>query len=544
MAIWSRLQAFVFGGAIASAGRDAVAPVLEPVRQHAWTKNQLRVLDPNTAARLVAQSALDLAEAEGEAARNGVNANRLAALVYLAQTAPGVAEALTLYRRQLIGETELDHAFAKAEIEPTYWPALRATATALLSPAEVANAIQQGHLPNPGILPDVSPAVEPAAGVAEPLTPDGQPPSHVPLTEIDLDPLEQAAGAGVTADQLRVLANLSGLPPGPELLLHAWNRGLIDEESVDAGIREGHMKTKWTGAFKRMRWAVLSAQDAASARLRTWITAEESYRIGALTGHTKEQMDLLFLNRGRPASPTQMWRAWARGVIGPRGVPTDYDDHAKAIAISDIRPEYAEMLWGIRFNYPSLFQLNRLATGGIIDVETAADWAHKSLYAPEVIDALRAYWGGSSTAAGKEATRTELADEFEGGYITEAEYRDALAKLGYAGAALDLEVHLSDARRLKRWREKVVDAIGAAYTTWAVDAATATSELAQVGVTGEAASKLTALWDIDRTVTVRDLTQTQVKKAYGAGIMDRATALARLEHEHLTAADAATYLDE
>ena len=544
MALWSRLQAFVFGGAIASAGRDAVAPVLEPVRQHAWEKNQLRVLGPNEAARLVAQAALDLSQAEGEASRSGVNANRLAALVYLAQTAPGVAEALALYRRKLIGDGELEHAFAKASIEADYWAALKATATVLLSPAEVAAAIQQGHLPNPGILPDVSPAVVPASGVAEPLTPDGQPPSHVPLTEVDLDPVVQAEGAGLTTDQLRVLANLAGLPPGAESLLHMWNRGLIDEASVDAGIREGHMKTKWTGAFKRMRWAVLSAPEAASARLRQWITAEESYRIGALTGHTQEQMDLLFLNRGRPASPTQMWRAWARGVIGPRGVPTEYEDHAKAIAISDIRPEYAEMLWGIRFNYPSLFQLNRLATAKVIDVATAADWAHKSLYAPEVIDALRAYWGGAAGAASKEATKVELADEFEGGYITEAEYRDALGQLGYSGPELELEIHLGDARRLKRWREKVVDAIGAAYTQWAVDGTAATAQLAEVHITGDAARRLVGLWDIDRAVTVRGLTPAQVKKAYTSGIMDRATALDRLEHEHMPAADAATYLDE
>src|SRR5205085_8648918 len=140
--------------------------------------------------------------------------------------------------------------------------------------------------------------------------PDGAPPSHVPLTQVDLDPLLEALAHGIDVDRLRVLANLAGLPPGADTLLQMWNRELIDEATVDAGIREGHTKTKWASAFKRMRWAVLGAAEYASAHLRGWITQEEMYRGGKLTGHTKAQMDLLYLNRGRPLAPVQAYTAW------------------------------------------------------------------------------------------------------------------------------------------------------------------------------------------------------------------------------------------
>lgn len=544
LGLWSRITGAIVGIGVGEAGAAAIEPVLEPQRQKAWMESQAKVLDANEAARLVAQGLLHELAAQDEASRNGYAASRLNAMVQLALHAPEVAEALHLYRRGFIGKAALEHAYAKAQIELDYWDAITKTAQLLLSPAEVANAVQQGHMPNLDVLPQVSPAVEPAGGATPPATPDGQPPSDVPLTQIDLDPIEEAAGSGYDLDRLRILANLAGLPPGAETLLAMWNRGLLTEEAVDAGIREGHMKTKWLGAFKRMRWNVLSAQEYASARLRQWVTADESYAGGALTGHTKEQMDLLFLNRGRPASPTQMWRAWARGVIGPRGVPTEYADHAKAIAISDIRPEYAEMLWNIRFNYPSLFQLNRLATARAITADTAADWAHKSLYAPEVVDALHAYWSGAGSAASKEETKTELADEYEGGYITQDEYAQALGQLGYTGHELDLELHLADARRLKAWREKVVSAIAAAYTTFAIDGTAATSELAQVNVTGDPAARLLALWGILRTAEITNLSAAQVKKAYGASELTQDQAMARLADLHYTAADAALYLGE
>lgn len=531
-----------FGVGVALA--EGLRPEATQLGQEAWKVNPSKAIEAHLAAKIVAQAVKDGGWGEGEAVQHGIDGDRFAALLDLELDAPAVALALTLYRRGLITDAMLDTAFAKEQLEPRYWPAIKETLSVLLSPAEVANAVQQGHLPNNGILPAISPAVTPAEGQSSPDTPDGQPPSDVPLTTIELDPLAEVAGTGVTLERLQVLANLAGLPPGPETLLAMWNRGLITEEAVDAGIREGHMKTKWTGAFKRMRWAVLSGQEYASAHLRQWVTEDEMYAGGALTGHTKHQMDLLFLNRGRPASPTQMWRAWARGVTGPRGVPTAYEDHAKAIAISDIRPEYAEMLWETRYNYPSLFQLNRLVTAGIVDADTGALWAHKSLYAPEVVAALKASWTGGSSSAGKKETETQLADEYEGGFITETEFRASLTALGYTGHTQDLLVHLGDARRTKRYRDKAIDAIAAAYTNFKVDDTRAAGELAELNVTGAAKDLLLAVWRKQRIDSISLLTPAQVKKAYSGNLITQAQALQELEWRHYTPADASTFLSE
>lgn len=506
MALWSRLTSFLAGGAVARASSDSVTPVLEPVRQHAWQKNQLRVLDANQAAQLVASGGWNSADATDEASRSGFNANRLNALIYLAQVAPSVAEGLTLYRRQLIDKAGLEHAYAKAKIDPAYWDAITATAHLLLSVDQVANAIQQGHLPNNGVLPDVGEPAPNPPGYIVPKAVDGNPPTDVPLTQINLDGVTQAEHQGTSFEQLQVIANLVGLPPGSAELLAMLNRGIITDEAFDAGIREGHLKTKWTQAFKRMRWAVLSPQDAASARLRTWITADESYAIGALTGHTKEQMDLLFLNRGRPASPTQMWRAWARKAIGPRGVPTEYEDHAKAIAISDIRPEYAEMLWQIRFNYPSLFQLNRLVAAGTVDADTAAKWAEYNLYAPEVVDSLRNAWAiAAPTKADPHVVKaqTQLWNTTHKSYLAEE-----------AGSA------------------------------------EAKARLALLEVPADSQTEVFKLWDAERSLIRAQLSPSDIRKALDKGVTNPATgqpwsmpeATQALLDRGWTQADATTFL--
>jgi hypothetical protein len=543
VALWSRLTGAIIGVGVGEAAAAAIEPVLEPQRQKAWRESQARVLEVNTLARLVAQGVLDEGSAIDEASRTGFAESRLRALIELALDAPSFAEALALYRRGLIAVEKLDHALAKEQIEPEYWPALKRLAHVLLSPSDVANAVQQGHMPNNGVLPTLEAHTPPPADYEQPPAPDGRPATSVPLTTIDLDPIAEAAGLGVDPDRLKVLANLAGLPPGAHDLLQMWNRSLIDEDAVNAGIREGHLKTKWLPAFKRMRWAVLSAQEYAAAALRTWVTKEEMYAGGALTGHTREQMDLMFLNRGRPASPTQMWRAWARKVTGPRGVPADYDDHAKAIAISDIRPEYAELLWEIRFNYPSLFQLNRLVDAGTVTPDVAAAWAVKNLYAPEVVDALRAAWAKGASGAGGGETRAEAAAEFEAGFITEAEYRELLAGHGVSGPALDRLVHLGDARRVKKYRDRVVDAIAGAYTAFRLDDTRAMAELAEVHISGDAAAGLLSVWGKLRLDKVRLLSDTELRKAYSGNRITRPDALEELEHRGYSVADAGTYLD-
>lgn len=412
-AIWGRLQSFLTGAAISRASSDAVSPVMEPVRQRSNQRNKVRVLDPGTLAELVTRRWLDEQTAEDESARSGINASRLHALEVLAQAYPGLGELDRLTNRNLIGNDEAKvilrrHGYPEELISDSRGGdgPLIDLFQDLLSVADVAAAVQQGHLPNPDILPNISAAVEPPGGALTPTAPDGQPPSTVPLTQIDLDPIKEAAGQGFDLDRLKVRANLSGLPPGPAELLTMWNRNEITEEAVDAGLREGHLKTKWSGAFKRMRWAVLGAAEYAGLHLRGWIDEEAMNLGGALTGHTPEQMRLLYLNRGRPLAPVQAFTAWARGAPHPQGAgyetrsgTFDERDFLKALQQSDVRTEYGPILWHNRFAYPPLFQLGRLAQAGALPEDRVRTILKYERYEQQDIDALVGFWYGGPTAA-------------------------------------------------------------------------------------------------------------------------------------------------
>lgn len=392
------------GVAIGGATADVLIPKLQDFKNRQWDANRYLPPNPTEMAAGVAAGKVDSTQAFQWAANLGLGPDAFAAMVAVATEYPDVAVAIELDRRSITPPGEL-----AANIEKLGYPAdfagyIAQLAVHILSPSEVANAVQQGHLANTGnILPELPPEITYPAGYAQPEAPDGQPASSVPLTQLGLDPITEAAGSGIDFERLQVQANLAGLPPGAESLLTMWNRNLIDEAAVDAGLREGHLKTKWMGAFKRLRWPVLSHIQYVDARVRGWIDNAGMYAGGALTGHTPAQLDLLHKTHGRPLSWHQVFIGLQRGghILDPTA---DLDQAAlgidetfwKALQQSDIQQQWYLLAWAQRYNYPSAFVLRQLRESNEItdamlrQVLTYIGWE------PTFIDAVATAWGGAA----------------------------------------------------------------------------------------------------------------------------------------------------
>ena len=172
-----------------------------------------------------------------------------------------------------------------------------------------------------------------------------------------------------------------------------------------------------------------------------------------------------------------------------------------------------------------------LANSGDLSEAQVKEILHFEGWEPVLAAQVAAKWTAGTGAAGKSETRAELSDEYQGGYITEAEYRSALGALGYHGHQLDLEVHVADARRVKK-----------AYLARHLTDAEALTRLAQTGITGEAATLLIPLWQLEREVATKQLTPAQIRSAYRKATITQDEALAELADRGYTSADANTYL--
>jgi hypothetical protein len=513
--------------AIGAATAPALRPILQDLTNETWSLHPVRPPDAGTLANGVAQGQVDPGDAAVWAAQQGVGAEAFKALVDIANTGPGVPAAFDLWRRGVIDEQGFRRAVLRQGIEPEWIEDFTHLKFEKLDPAVIANAIQQGFLPGAGILP-------PEGSEALPITP--------PTEEVDIDPLAEAAAQGYDEDHLRVLAQLSGNPPGPMQLLDLWNRGIITEEAVERGIREGRTKTKWTPALKHLRRPILSGVQYAGLWLRNWISEADAKEGGALSGFTPAQMDLLYKLQGRPPAPGQMYSMWAREAPGPFGGTFDFEDFSDGIRRSNIRTEYVEPLWAIRFNYPSLFQMRQLVSSGALDRTTALDILHKQRYPDDLSVKMVDAWLRGSGATAKRLTAAQLDAEYQGLYITRDEYVTSLEGLGYTADEAQMYAHLGDAKRVAKARDAVIKKIHDSYVGHAIQRAEAETFLAAEELPADAISLLLNEWDHEAAVTRKHLTASQIARAYRRSVLTQAEAVAELADLGYSEADALTYL--
>jgi hypothetical protein len=506
----------------------ALGPLVQDIVNEARAAHRVYPIGILDAAQLVAEGLYDEAHGDEVAAAHGIGAAPFADLVRLAEVAPGVPLALTLWRRGAITEAQVEHALEKAKIEPQYREPLKSLFTERLDPSVVALAIVRGIMDDPGYLPVGPPS---GSGKVE------------PFPRSKLDTLKELAASGFDRERGFVQTAISGRPMGPESAASAVFREIIEKVDYQRAISEGDVRNEWAEAIFETARQIATVSTYVEAHLKGWISEAEMNAGAARHGMSAADTHLMFLAAGRPAAPQQMATAIARGVDGPDGKPMDKAQFVKGIQESNIRPEWAEMLYGIRHAYPPLFQINRLVQAHAITPAVAVEWAIKDRYAPEVVTALQAYWGAGTVAAAKELTKSELLTEYDGLYITEAELLTALQALGLSPEAAQMEAHLVDARRVKAARDKVVKAVHDQYVGHAIQRAEAEAYLVDDGFPAEAIGKLLTEWDHELAVSRKSLTPTQIVRAYRRSVLDRATALQELQDAGYTAEAAGVLLD-
>lgn len=495
MAVWSRLQSLIFGAALGAASEAAIGPQIEPARQLAWSKNQNRILDVNSLARLVAQGLIDEGSAADEASREGYAEDKIAALIQLSLIAPPVAEALVMRRRGEIGDAELKHAYAKAQIEPAYWPGLDTLIDERLDPAVIANAIVRGIMAAPFPLP-----VPPPSAVGKiPAFPTSK-----------LDTTAEAKSSGYDADRLFVLTAIAGRPMSPEGAAAAVFKAILERVDFDRAIAEGDVRNEWADAIFENARPIPHPLDYVQAHLRGWTDLPGMHTGAQRSGMADADTDLLFLIHGRPPSWHQVWIGLQRG--GVYDGPIDIIDPAflKALRESDLRPEWYNLLWHSRYNYPSPFVLRQLTQSGAITLADAEQVLKFEGYEPTFAAKIATAWAGGSAAT----------------------------------TATDAHV--------KKAQTSLYTAAHSSYVKRESDAAAVRPVLTTLGVPAAAQADVLALWDAERALIHAELTPAQIKKAVKGAVPNPSTgqpwtladAIAALLARGYDLADAETFLAE
>ncbi len=461
--------AILAGVAIGGAASTAVTPALETSRQTAWEAVPFRLLDVNLLARLIAQGGIPLnAVAYSSAAKEGYDHDKLDALVYLAQTVPGLAEAFDLWRRDRISDGDFQHALVKVGLDDRYiGPIMELKTAVLLTPEELAVMVQRGIVSNDGLLP------------VGPPTATGQVP---PMPMIGVDPVAEAARSGLDQERLAGIARIIGLPASPDLAARMVFRQIIDRVDFDRAISEGNTRNEWAPFLFDGFRQILTANQYAELELRGYYGETERLANTAKSGMSKADSDLLYNVLGRSVNVHAVTTGLARGGQYPGSYANVPQPYKAAIQRSNIREEYSELAYANRYSYPSGFQVRAEAQAGHLSAAQTDQLLLEMGWKPEWATHFSNAWTGATTAGG---------DKHE----------------SKAETQLWSTTHRS-------------------YVAEEIDDATAQAALLAAGVPTASIPAVLALWGQERSLVRKQLTPANIRKALNSGAINPATGAA------------------
>lgn len=517
----SLAQRFALGLGFLLHSKDVVEPQVEQIIQSVWAADPTRLLDPQTAAELVSQHLFTPGEGAHEAAGGGLAGDRFAQLVALSHTQPDLNELRAMFRRGTINAEQYEYALRRAGLEAQWHEATRELNEDRLTPADVANAIQQGFLHNPGILP-TSPPTKP-----------GEVPTRPP---VDLDPLEESAAWGIDKDRLTVLARLAGLPPGPMELLEMVRRGIITEDDFRRGVAEGHTKTEWADAYLAMLRRPLYASELAAQVVKEYMTLPEAQRLAERAGISAETLADIVNTTGRPPGPAQLQTALNRGLI-------DRARFRHGIAQSDVKTEWVDVLAALRVRYPTAFALRQLLSSGAIEWGEGSRILQLQGWEPALADKVAHAWADGKAARVKELAEGQVATLYEARYIDRGQAASMLESLGYPEQATNYLLELADARRVTKFLNIAVGRLHTLFVGHRLSEQDAVVKLGELGVSTEATDDLLATWKLERDVARPVVTPAQIAGAVYYGIIPRVQGIAMLRDRGYSETDANLVID-
>lgn len=335
---------------------------------------------------------------------------------------------------------------------------------------------------------------------------------------------------GLDPDRFRALVALTGNPPGPMELVDQWRRGLIDDATMDHGIRQGYIKDEWIPFFHALRHLPINVADAVQAAVQNHLPHDQAAKIADSLGIDGANFEVLFENAGNPPGPMELLNLWNRGVLDQAAV-------VQGLRESRLKDKYIDALLKLRRRLIPFRSITQLLNAGAITDAEATTRLHELGYDAASIAAILAGHKAGKKTSHKIESATTIRGLYVDHVITRAQAHEALVKIGFDDQGAEDVLTLADAVAEHNFQRAAITKIGALYVRRRLTRAGAASDIDKLGVTADQRNKLLALWDLEREASAPTLSLGQLNQAYKKGVIDLATFSTRVEALGYSAAD-------
>lgn len=318
-------------------------------------------------------------------------------------------------------------------------------AQAMLAPfvQQVQNDVWTSHADRPISPPDVATAVVRGIGYGD-----------ASGVSIPGWAMTEAAKSGLGTEAFTTMVGTTGMAPSLQLLFEMVRRGIIPEGALDgggvtlvSGIQESDIKDKWIDYVSKLRYVQPSPIDFVAAAVQAQMPYAEAAKWATLVGleppgylnGNPDWFKLLFDVHGRPPGPVEMGHAANRGIIPWKGTGPEMLSFEQAIAESDIKTKWTDILEQLAVYYPPNGEIRTLLLHGGIDGATAKALWEKNGVPAYLADAYLHLATIEQVTQDKALAKGDILSLVQEQALSDA---DALAMLGQIGYSGDNAVHL------------------------------------------------------------------------------------------------------
>lgn len=328
----------------------------------------------------------------------------------------------------------------------------------------------------------------------------------------------EAAKQGVSADDINLQASLVGLPPALQELFELQRRGIITEDQVAKGLKEGDFRDDWVAYAQQLVHAWLTPLDFVRAAVQAQMSYSDAAEWAGKTGldtttalplettgteATPDMFGLAFAIAGRPPGPEQLARMTLRGIIDEKGTGANAITFEQGIAESDVKTKWTDSLFKLSQYVPPPREVGTLLERGVITTDQAKTYWVDGGVPDALAEAYAAMSLQQSTQQDKLLARGQVITGYNDQIFTLEQAKDLLALLGYEGQVADDLLAIADFRREVTAINGVVRRIGTLYETFKISATDAQTALLSVGVAQHTATSLLGTWDALRIAPIR-----------------------------------------
>ncbi|MGD0020467.1 MAG: hypothetical protein ABSD62_14590 [Candidatus Limnocylindrales bacterium] len=320
-----------------------------------------------------------------------------------------------------------------------------------------------------------------------------------------------AAMTGLSPQYMQAMVDATGMPPSPQDLFEMFRRSIIDLEDLARGLREGDTRDEWIPMFEKLAYTTPSPIDMVRAAVQEQLDYATANDLATQLGleppgyvaDNPDWFEIMFHIAGRPPGPVEMGHAANRGIIPWAGRGPEALTFEQAIAESDIKTKWTDVLQKMAAYWPSPNETRTLYDAGSITIEQA----HAYWQAAGLDDTLQAAFAHQATiqqvAQERALAKGSVLEALYDMVIDEPTAIELLGDVGYFGKTAQYMVDLTLARRVVRAINMAVRKIGSLYVSFKITANDAKKAITTLGIPDEQATRLLEVWEIERTPEVR-----------------------------------------